>query len=225
MAPLVEPRRAARRPPRGRAAAPAARAAPAISPRSFSARSAALAWSASGRSRFCTSASRSRARSTCDRDARELQLGPVAAALEPAEPGRLLDQRAPLRRACSRGSPRPCPGRSRRDAAAEARRRRAARRGRCGGRCARLTRYWPSPPRCSRRTIETSAYVEFGHAPSSLSKSSSTSQQSAGWRPVDAGEEDVVRLLGAQLGRAQRARRPEQRVGDVRLARSRSARR
>ena len=32
------------------------------------------------------------------RDARELQLGAVAAALEAAEPGRLLDQLAPLRR-------------------------------------------------------------------------------------------------------------------------------
>ena len=35
-----------------------------------------------------------------------------------------------------------------------------------------------------------------------------------------AGEEDVVGLLGAQLGRGQRARRPDDRVGDVRLARA-----
>ncbi len=40
-----------------------------------------------------------------------------------------------------------------------------------------------------------------------------------GRRPVGrAGEEDVVRLLGPQLVRAQAARGPEQRVGDVRLA-------
>ena len=32
-----------------------------------------------------------------------------------------------------------------------------------------------------------------------------------------AGEEDVVRLLGAELGRSQRAGRPDDRVGDVRL--------
>ena len=33
-------------------------------------------------------------------------------------------------------------------------------------------------------------------------------------------EEDVVRLLGAQLGRRQRAGRPDDRIGDVRLARA-----
>ena len=42
--------------------------------------------------------------------------------------------------------------------------------------CALLTRYWPSPPRWRRRTIETSEKSSGGQAPSSLSKSSSTSQ-------------------------------------------------
>src|SRR5262249_18000331 len=35
-----------------------------------------------------------------------------------------------------------------------------------------------------------------------------------------AGEEDVVRLLGAQLLRRERSRRPDDRVGDVRLPRA-----
>ena len=40
----------------------------------------------------------------------------------------------------------------------------------------RLTRYCPSPPRCSRRMNETSAKGNSASAPSSLSNSSSTSQ-------------------------------------------------
>ena len=70
----------------------------AISIASFSARSAAVAWSASGRSRLRTSSSTSFARSTWIRDAGELELGPVLAALELAEPGRLLDEVAPVLR-------------------------------------------------------------------------------------------------------------------------------
>ena len=46
-----------------------------------------------------------------DRDARELQLGAMLAALEASEPGRLLEQRAPLLRLRRRGSPRPGPAR------------------------------------------------------------------------------------------------------------------
>ena len=131
--------RAARRPARG---APRARRARAgrSAPRSRRSRRAAsrrapprVAWSASGRSRFCTSASRSRARSTCDRDPRELQLGAVAAALEASEPGRLLDERAPL--VGLRGEDlldRPWPM-IEPMLASRGRRRRAARRDPCGG--------------------------------------------------------------------------------------------
>src|SRR5438270_8546379 len=50
--------------------------------------------------------------------------------------------------------------------------------------CAPLTRYCPSPPRCSRRTIETSENSMPGRAWSALSKRSSTSQKSAGERPA-----------------------------------------
>ena len=45
----------------------------------------------------------------------------------------------------------------------------------------RLSRYCPSPPRCSRRATESSEYSS-GPVPSWLSKSSSTSQKSAGPR-------------------------------------------
>ena len=67
----------------------------AISPTSFSARSAAVACSASGRSRFLTSASTSRARSAWIATRCELQLGAVALALEAPEPRGLLDHLAP----------------------------------------------------------------------------------------------------------------------------------
>ena len=107
----------------------------AISPTSFSARSAAVAWSASGRSRFLTSASTSRARSTWIATRCELQLGAVAPALEAPEPRGLLDHLAPLARATttSTSSTLPCAD-DRVHRRRRARGRRAARRGRCGGR-------------------------------------------------------------------------------------------
>ena len=78
------PRGAAHRARRGRARRSArgaprspARASPRARPRSPATRAAAA---------VLTSASRSRARSTCDRDARELQLGAMAPRLETAEP-------------------------------------------------------------------------------------------------------------------------------------------
>ena len=82
-----------------------------------------------------------------------------------------------------------------------------------------LTRYWPSPPRVRRRATETSLYGRSGHALSELSNSRSTSQKSIGCAAGRACEQDVVGLLGAQLARAHRAGRPEDRVGDVRLPR------
>jgi hypothetical protein len=73
-----------------------------------------------------------------------------------------------------------------------------------------LTRYWPSPPRCRRRAIETSLYGSCASAPSSLSKTSSTSQNSAGARPdVEPAKRtssgfSARSSLGARLPEAQR---------------------
>ena len=128
----------------------------AISSPSFSARSAALAWSASGRSRFWTSRSRSRARSTWLLNARELQLGTMPPALESSEPSRLLDERAALGRGTRRGwSPPALADNGARPRAEPDIREQlddVSRRP-----CAPLIRYWPSPPRWSRRAIDTSS--------------------------------------------------------------------
>ena len=123
---------------------------------SFSARSAAVAWSASGRSRFCTSRLEIACSFDLDLDTRELQLRTVPAPLEAAEPCSLLDERAALGRARRE---------DRLDAALadDGARRRAepdvreqlddvgAPHG------APLIRYWPSPPRWRRRVIATSS--------------------------------------------------------------------
>ena len=88
--PAVEPLELGGREPRTRSSST-------CSP-SFAARSAAVAWSASGRRRLRTSVLEIARALDLRRDARELQLGAVAAALEPSKPGRLLHERAPLGR-------------------------------------------------------------------------------------------------------------------------------
>ena len=155
---------------------------PAISSTSFSARSAAVACSASGRSRLRTSASTSLARSTWI---------PTRASFSSARWRRRLNLPSPAASSTS----------SRRSSGFEASTAstlpwltiecieppsptsassstRSVRRT-----CALLTRYWPSPPRCSRRAIETSENSRSPKSPLSLSKTSSTSQLSAGVRP------------------------------------------
>src|SRR4051812_47143584 len=152
----------------------------AISTASFCARSAAVAWSASGRSRFRTSASTSRARSTSTET-------------------RASFNSARWRRALKRPSPAASSMSARRSAGFDARiastlpwlmiecipwpRPRSASSSTRSIRrtAARLTRYCPSPPRCRRRATESSA-KSTGSAPSALSKRSSTSQKSAGPR-------------------------------------------
>ncbi len=153
------------------------------SPRaSFSARSAAVAWSASGRRRFRTSASTSRARSTWI---------PTRFSFSSARCWRRLNLPRPAASSTS----------SRRSSGFEASTAstlpwltiecieppsptsassstRSVRRT-----CALLTRYWPSPPRWSRRAIETSEKSSSPNPPLSLSKTSSTSQLSAGVLP------------------------------------------
>ena len=154
-----------------------------------------------------------------DRDARELQLGPVAASLEASEPGRLLDERAALgglRRedrldtalADDRRRPRAEPDvREQLDEVGAAHRRAV-------DQVLALAAAVEAPrDRRPRRSRGRRA------RPSALSKSSSTSQIVGGGRtPRGAGEEDVVGLLGTELGRGEAAGCPEQRVGDVRLA-------
>ena len=211
-------RRGARRAARGRASRSRPGGA-AISSPSFSARSAAVACSASGRSRLRTSSSTSRARSTCVATRASFSSARCRRRLKRPRPAasstssRRSDGFAP-----STDSTLPCeiterspPPRPTSESSSTRSMRRTA---------ARLTRYCPSPPRCSRRATETSENGSSGQAPSSLSKSSSTSQKSTGLRVDGAGEEHVVGLLGAQLVRAQRAGGPEDRVGDVRLARA-----
>ena len=85
---------------------------------------------------------------------------------------------------------------------------------------ARLTRYWPSPPRCSRRAIESSRVVERGPIAVRVVEDELDLAVVRRRAARGAGEEHVVGLLGAQLGRAERAGRPDDRVGDVRLARA-----
>ena len=190
----------------------------AISTASFSARSAAVAWSASGRSRLRTSSSTSFARSTWV---------PTRASLSSARCLRRLNLPSPAasstrwRRSsgfeASTASTLPCetieciePPRPTSASSSTRSVRRTA---------ALLTRYWPSPPRTSRRVIAISLKsTSSPKPPSSLSKTSSTSQWSAGCAVRGAAEEDVVGLLGAELGRGQRAGGPDDRVGDVRLA-------
>ena len=137
--PPLEPRRALARddrppPARGRRAR-ASRSPPrcgASSCASFAARSAAVACSASGRSRLRTSASRSAARSTWLATRASFSSARWRRSLNRPEPGGLLDERAPLGRLRSRAPTRRSPARSPSAGRRRARRRRAARRGRSG---------------------------------------------------------------------------------------------
>ena len=189
----------------------------AISPRSFSARSAAVACSASGRSRFLHLVLEVARALDLRRDARELQLGAMAARLEAAEAGGLLDQRAPLLR---------LRGEDRLDLALADDRVHALAEAEVGE---QLDEVEPAHGGLVDEVLALAAAVEpardrelgvldAARSPSSLSNRSSTSQKSAGAAVRRAGEEDVVGLLGAQLARAERAGRPADRVGDVRLA-------
>ena len=153
-APLVEPARdrASRPPPAGGDLARA----------SFSARSAAVACSASGRRRLRTSVLEIAGPLDLGRDAGELQLGAMAAQLEASEarpPPRPARAARPAS-APSTASTLPCeitersppPSPTSESSSTRSSRRTAA----------RLTRYWPSPPRWSRRAIETSENGEVG---------------------------------------------------------------
>ena len=190
----------------------------AISTASFSARSAAVAWSASGRSRFRTSSSTSLARSTCvatraslssARCLRRLNLpSPAASSTRwrrssgfeastastlPWETIECIDPPSPTSASSSTRS-------VRRTAAL-------------------LTRYWPSPPRTSRRVIAISLKsTSSPKPPSSLSKTSSTSQWSAADRLAEPPKSTSSGFSARSSDGRQRSRGPDDRVGDVRLA-------
>ena len=127
----------------------------AISPRSFSARSAAVACSASGRRRFFTSCSTSRARSTwiatrasfnSARCLRFLKRPSPAASSSSSRRSSGLEPRISSTRPCPmiECMPPPRP----RSASSSTRSMRLT--------AVRLRRYWPSPPRCSRRATDSS---------------------------------------------------------------------
>ena len=111
---------------------------------------------AAGLSRFFTSSSRSRARSTCwatraslssARWRRRLNRPRPAASSTSARRSSALDVRIASTLPWLTIEPAPCPSPASASSSTRSSRRT----------CAPLTRYWPSPPRCRRRTIDTSA--------------------------------------------------------------------
>ena len=153
------------------------------------------------------------------RDTRELQLGAVPAALELAEAGGFLDQRAPLRRRLRASISSTLPWLTieciepPRPTSASSSTRSVRRTG------ARLTRYWPSPPRTSRRAIGDLRVVGRPPKRAVLVVEDELDLAVLGRLALAAArEEDVVGLLRPQLARRQAAGRPDDRVGDVRLA-------
>ena len=82
---------------------------------------------------------------------------------------------------------------------------------------ARFTRYWPSAPRTSRRAIETSLKSSSAEGAVLVVEDELHLAVLGPLAVPAAREEDVVRLLGPELGRRQRPGRPDDRVGDVRL--------
>ena len=215
---------AARRPPpcaprapRGRATR-RARASVAISPASFSARSAAVAWRARGRSRLRTSSSTSRARSTwvatrasfsSARWRRRLNFPSPAASSTSARRSSGLD--------ASTASTFPCetiecivpPSPTSASSSTRSVRRTGV----------RLTRYWPSPPADEPPRDRHLAEVELLAEAAVLVVEHELDLAVVGGGPGRrAAEEDVVGPVGTKLGRRERARRPHDRVGHVRLA-------
>ena len=165
---------------------------------SFSARSAAEAWSAKRAQPLAHLRLEVAGALDVDGDARELQLGAVPALLEPPEPGGLLHERAAflgLRREHRLDLALPH-DRVHRRAEADVREQLDEVEPADGG--ARLTRYWPSPPRCRRRTIETSENSTASAAVLVVEEQLDLAPRRRG-AVARAREEDVVGLLGAQL--------------------------
>ena len=188
----------------------------AISPRSFSARSAAVACSASGRSRFLTSSSRSRARSTCvatrasfssARCRRALKRPRPAASSISARRSSGFDARIASTLPCPMIECMPWP---------------RPRSARSSTRSSRRTAVLLTQVLALAAAMQPARDRELGvldRARAVLVVEQELDLAEVGGAAVrGAGEEHVVGLLGAQLARAERAGRPADRVGDVRLA-------
>ena len=207
---------ARRAPSRARSSEAIAASTRATSSASFAARSAAVACSASGRSRFLHLVLEVAGALDLDRDPRELELGPVPAQLEAAEPGSLLDERAPL------GGLR---AEHRLDAALRDHRAQAAAEADVGE---QLDQVEAAHRRAVHEVLPLAAAVQparerhlgerqVGPGAVLVVEDQLDLAEVGGLAARGPGEEDVVGLLGAQLVRAQRPGRPEDRVGDVRL--------
>ena len=150
-------------------------------------------------------------------DARQLQLGPVAPPLEAAEPGCFLHERAALGGAA--GQDRldlalpddRVHARSQPDVRQELDQVGAANRRAVDQVLALATAVQPPEDRDLGEVEVGQPAVRVVEQELDLAPVRSRAARRAG-------EEDVVRLLGAELARAQAARRPDDRVGDVRLA-------
>ena len=150
--PSASARRSARR---ARSSVAIAACRPEISTPSFSARSAAVACSASGRSRFLTSSSRSRARSTCTATRASFSSARCRRRLNRPRPAASsISSRRSDGFELSTVSTRPCEITERRPPPRPTSDRSSTRSMRRTG--VLLTRYCPSPPRFSRRATETS---------------------------------------------------------------------
>src|SRR5204863_5851787 len=150
--------------------------------------------------------------------ARELQLGPMPARLEPSEAGGLLDQRPPLLRLRRE---------DRLDLSLSDDRVQALAQAEVGE---QLDEVEPAHGRAVEQVLALATPVEAARdrelgvveRPGAVLVVEEQLDLAEVGRAAAGGtrEEDVVRLLGPQLVRAERAGRPANRVGDVRLARS-----
>ena len=154
-----------------------------------------------------------------DRDSRKLELGPVPAQLEAAETGCLLDERAPFGRLRAEHGLDTALRDDRPQAAAEADVREkldqveAANRGPVHEVLPLAAAVQPARERHLReRKVGPGAVL--------VVEDQLDLAEVRGLAARGPGEENVVGLLGAQLVRAQRSRRPEDRIGDVRLPRA-----
>ena len=188
----------------------------ATSTASFSARSAAVAWSASGRSRLRTSASTSRARSTSIATRASFSSARWRRGLEAPKPGGFLDQAPPLGR---------LRGEDRLDLALADDGVHPLAEPEVGEQLDEVQAPHGSTvdevlalAAAVQPTRDRELRVVDGQRPVGVVEEELDLAEVGRPARAAACEEDVVGLLGAQLARAERAGRPADRVGDVGLA-------